>query len=131
MPGGSASNLVAYIARGEMGLSVMMTTASTLAAIVTTPLLTTLLVGTLVAVDPAAMFLSTLQARARGGGAAGAAAAQLTSACRRLRPAPPRSPAHALQTLKPPPTTHPSTTCYPNPHKTLLQNPPKPPKTRK
>lgn len=45
MPGGSASNLVAYIAKGEMGLSVMMTTASTLAAIVTTPLLTSLLVS--------------------------------------------------------------------------------------
>jgi BASS family bile acid:Na+ symporter len=61
MPGGTASNIVAYIARGEMGLSVMMTTASTLAAVVTTPLLTSILVGTLVPVDPRAMFLSTLQ----------------------------------------------------------------------
>ena len=44
-----------------MPLSVMMTTASTLVAIVTTPLLTSILVGTLVPVDPKAMFLSVLQ----------------------------------------------------------------------
>jgi len=44
-----------------MPLSVMMTTASTLMAVVTTPLLTSLLVGTLVPVDPTAMLLSTLQ----------------------------------------------------------------------
>ena len=61
MPGGTASNIVAYIAKGDMPLSVMMTTASTLAAVFTTPLLTSLLVGTLVPVDAAAMFLSTLQ----------------------------------------------------------------------
>ena len=61
MPGGTASNIVAYIAKGDMPLSVMMTTASTLAAVFTTPLLTSLLVGTLVPVDATAMFLSTLQ----------------------------------------------------------------------
>lgn len=44
MPGGTASNIVAYIAKGDMPLSVMMTTASTLMAVVTTPLLTSLLV---------------------------------------------------------------------------------------
>ncbi|KAG2496634.1 hypothetical protein HYH03_005454 [Edaphochlamys debaryana] len=61
MPGGTASNIVAYIAKGDMPLSIMMTTASTLMAIFTTPILTTLLVGTLVPVDPKAMFLSVLQ----------------------------------------------------------------------
>ncbi len=61
MPGGTASNIVAYIARGEMPLSVMMTTASTLTAVVSTPLLTSALVGTLVAVDARALFMSTLQ----------------------------------------------------------------------
>lgn len=44
-----------------MGLSLMMTTASTLMAIVMTPLLTLQLVGTLVPVNPKAMFLSVLQ----------------------------------------------------------------------
>ncbi|PNW75582.1 hypothetical protein CHLRE_12g532500v5 [Chlamydomonas reinhardtii] len=61
MPGGTASNIVAYIAKGDMPLSIMMTTASTLMAIATTPILTSLLVGTLVPVDPRAMFLSVLQ----------------------------------------------------------------------
>eukprot|EP00877_Chromochloris_zofingiensis_P002952 jgi/Chrzof1/12658/Cz07g02190.t1 len=61
MPGGTASNIVAYIAKGDMPLSVMMTTASTLMAVFTTPILTSLLVGTLVPVDATAMFLSTLQ----------------------------------------------------------------------
>ena len=48
-----------------MGLSIMMTTASTLAAIVMTPLLTTWLAGTIVPVDPKALFMSTLQAGCR------------------------------------------------------------------
>eukprot|EP00798_Chlamydomonas_sp_ICE-L_P010342 gene10342-8278_t len=60
-PGGTASNIVAYIGKGEMGLSILMTTASTIAAIFMTPLLTTWLAGTLVPVDPSALFLSTLQ----------------------------------------------------------------------
>jgi hypothetical protein len=61
MPGGTASNIVAYIARGDMPLSIMMTTASTIMAVFTTPLLTSLLVGTLVPVDARAMFMSVLQ----------------------------------------------------------------------
>jgi bile acid:Na+ symporter, BASS family len=62
-PGGTASNIVAYVARGDMALSIMMTTASTLAAIVATPLLTAKLVGTLVPVDAAALCVSTVQVR--------------------------------------------------------------------
>jgi predicted Na+-dependent transporter len=46
MPGGTASNIVAYIAKGDMPLSIMMTTASTIMAVFTTPLLTSLLVRT-------------------------------------------------------------------------------------
>lgn len=61
MPGGTASNIVAYIARGDMPLSIMMTTASTMMAVFTTPLLTNILVGTLVPVDPKAMFMSVVQ----------------------------------------------------------------------
>jgi BASS family bile acid:Na+ symporter len=61
MPGGTASNIVAYIARGYMPLSIMMTTASTLTACLTTPALTSLLVGTLVPVNAQALFLSTIQ----------------------------------------------------------------------
>lgn len=61
MPGGTASNIVAFIARGDMPLSVMMTSASTLMAVFMTPLLSTLLVGQLVPMDAKAMFLSVLQ----------------------------------------------------------------------
>jgi bile acid:Na+ symporter, BASS family len=60
-PGGTASNVVSFIARADVALSVAMTTASTLAAVLLTPLLTQLLVGRLVEVDTLGLFLSTLQ----------------------------------------------------------------------
>ena len=50
-PGGTASNVVTYIARGHVALSVAMTMASTLAAVVLTPLLTGTLAGTYVEID--------------------------------------------------------------------------------
>lgn len=59
-PGGTASNVIAFLARGDVALSVAMTTASTLAAPMLTPLLTLLLAGERVPVDAAAMFLSIL-----------------------------------------------------------------------
>ena len=43
-PGGTASNVVCFIARTNIALSVSLTTVSTLAAVVMTPLLTTFLV---------------------------------------------------------------------------------------
>ncbi len=60
-PGGTASNVVTYLARANVALSVLMTTASTLGAAVMTPLLTKMLAGTLVPVDAVGLFLSTLQ----------------------------------------------------------------------
>jgi BASS family bile acid:Na+ symporter len=60
-PGGTASNVVTYLARADVPLSVAMTTASTLGAVVATPLLTALLLGTLVPVSAAALLASTLQ----------------------------------------------------------------------
>ena len=50
-PGGTASNIVAYLARGNVALSVAMTMASTLAAVVLTPLLTGVLAGAYVEID--------------------------------------------------------------------------------
>jgi Sodium Bile acid symporter family len=61
----TASNIITYLARADVGLSVMMTTASTLAAVVMTPLLTTKLIGTMVPVDGMALFVSTLQVRSK------------------------------------------------------------------
>jgi len=60
-PGGTASNVVAFIAKADVCLSVVMTAFSTLAAVVMTPLLTTTLVGTRVPVDAWGLFQSTLQ----------------------------------------------------------------------
>ncbi|KAL4428699.1 hypothetical protein ABPG77_009805 [Micractinium sp. CCAP 211/92] len=60
-PGGTASNVVTYLAKADVTLSVAMTTASTLGAVVFTPLLTQALLGTLVPVDAMALLVSTLQ----------------------------------------------------------------------
>jgi predicted Na+-dependent transporter len=46
-----ASNVATYIAHGDVALSVLMTTASTVGAIVMTPLLVKVLAGALVPVD--------------------------------------------------------------------------------
>lgn len=60
-PGGTASNVVTYIARADVALSVLMTTCTTLGAVVLTPLLTKLLAGRMVEVDAWGLFFSTLQ----------------------------------------------------------------------
>lgn len=60
-PGGTASNIVTYIARGNVALSVLMTAASTLSAVVMTPFLTAKLAGQFVAVDAVGLLISTLQ----------------------------------------------------------------------
>lgn len=60
-PGGTASNVVAYIARADVALSVLMTTCTTLGAVILTPLLTKLLAGRLVEVDAWGLFRSTLE----------------------------------------------------------------------
>ena len=60
-PGGTASNVVTYLAQGNVALSVLMTAASTFMAVVMTPMLTSRLVGQYVAVDAGSLFFSTLQ----------------------------------------------------------------------
>lgn len=50
-PGGTASNIVTFLARGNVALSVVMTMTSTLAAVVLTPLLTGWLAGAYVEID--------------------------------------------------------------------------------
>ena len=59
-PGGTASNVITYLSRGDLALSVGMTGVSTLLAPIMTPLLVWLLAGKTVDVDVAAMFLSIL-----------------------------------------------------------------------
>ncbi|KAL0017967.1 hypothetical protein WJX77_001251 [Trebouxia sp. C0004] len=60
-PGGQSSNVATYIAHGDVALSVLMTTASTLGAIVMTPLLTKTLAGAYIAVDAKGLAVSTFQ----------------------------------------------------------------------
>ena len=59
-PGGTASNVITYLAKGDLALSVGMTGVSTLLAPLLTPLLTWALAGKSVNVDVAGMFLSVL-----------------------------------------------------------------------
>ena len=57
-PGGTASNVITYLAKGDLALSVGMTATSTLLAPILTPLLTWLMAGTFVDVDAMGMLLS-------------------------------------------------------------------------
>ncbi len=59
-PGGTASNVITYLAKGDLALSVGMTAVSTLLAPVLTPLLVWLLAGATVDVDVIGMLLSIL-----------------------------------------------------------------------
>lgn len=59
-PGGTASNVITYLAKGDLALSVGMTGVSTLLAPLLTPLLTWTLAGKSIQVDVASMFLSIL-----------------------------------------------------------------------
>jgi BASS family bile acid:Na+ symporter len=60
-PGGTASNVVTYLAGADVPLSVLMTMCSTFAAVIMTPLLTEALAGTLVPVDGMGLLVSTAQ----------------------------------------------------------------------
>jgi BASS family bile acid:Na+ symporter len=59
--GGQASNLCTYIAKGDVALSVLMTTATTLGAIIMTPLICKTLLGAIVPVDAVGVAISTIQ----------------------------------------------------------------------
>ena len=60
-PGGTASNVIAYLAKAEVALSVSMTACSTLAAILMTPFLTLQLSGSYLDVPTRGLFFSTLK----------------------------------------------------------------------
>merc|ERR1719238_1507061 len=59
--GGQASNLCAYIVKGDVALSVLMTTCTTIGAIFMTPLICKLLLGAIVPVDAVGVAISTVQ----------------------------------------------------------------------
>src|SRR5690606_28563130 len=59
--GGTASNVIDYLSRGDVPLSVTMTSVSTLLAPIATPFLLLWLAGAWMPVDPKSMMLSILQ----------------------------------------------------------------------
>lgn len=59
--GGQASNLCAHIAKGDVALSIIMTTATTVGVIFMTPLICASVLGTVVPVDAVGIMISTLQ----------------------------------------------------------------------
>lgn len=61
VPGGTASNVMVYLAKGNLALSVAMTSLSTLLAPLVTPLLLLLLAGQWMPVDPIAMTKTIIQ----------------------------------------------------------------------
>ena len=60
-PGGTASNVVAYLAKADVALSVTLTTVSTLLAPIITPILVQVLAGTLTEIDGGPMAISILK----------------------------------------------------------------------
>lgn len=60
-PGGTSSNVITYLAKGDVALSVTITSVSTLLAPIITPLLTQWLAGALLPVDAGSMAWSIVQ----------------------------------------------------------------------
>ena len=60
-PGGTASNVIAYLANAHVALSIAMTAVSTFTAIIFTPILTAQLSGTYVDIAASGLFFSTLK----------------------------------------------------------------------
>ena len=60
-PGGTSSNVMTYLSKGDVALSVGMTAVSTVLAPILTPLLTLLYAGQRVDVNPMSMFLSIVK----------------------------------------------------------------------
>ena len=60
-PGGTSSNVLTFMSKGDVPRSVTMTSVSTLISPIMTPLLTYLIIGQRISFDPVGMFLSILQ----------------------------------------------------------------------
>lgn len=60
-PGGTASNVISYLAKGDVALSIVLTSVSTLISFVMTPLLTWIYIGQTIDVDMYGMLVSILQ----------------------------------------------------------------------
>ena len=60
-PGGTSSNVITYMSKGDLALSVTMTSVSTVLSPILTPAITYLLIGQRISFDPVGMFISIVQ----------------------------------------------------------------------
>ena len=88
-PGGTASNVIAFIARADVALSVTMTTASTLLAALATPALIALLAGSRIDVPVIGLLIDTVQVVILPVAAGALLKARFPRACDRLLPVAP------------------------------------------
>ena len=61
VPGGTASDVITFLAKGDLALSVSLTAVSTLLSPLLTPLITLILIGNNITFDPTEMFISIVQ----------------------------------------------------------------------
>lgn len=61
VPGGMASDLITFLAKGDLALSVSLTAVSTLISPILTPIITLLLIGSTISFSPVDMFISIFQ----------------------------------------------------------------------
>ena len=61
VPGGTASDVVTFLAKGDLELSVSLTAVSTVISPILTPIITLILIGNQIAFNPVDMFISIVQ----------------------------------------------------------------------
>lgn len=61
VPGGTASDVITFLAKGDLALSVSLTAVSTVISPIVTPIITLILIGNQIAFNPVEMFISIVQ----------------------------------------------------------------------
>ena len=61
VPGGTASDVITFLARGDLALSVSLTAVSTVISPILTPLITLILIGNQISFNPTEMFISIVE----------------------------------------------------------------------
>ena len=61
VPGGTASDVITFLAKGDLALSVSLTAVSTVISPILTPIITLILIGNQIAFNPVDMFISIIQ----------------------------------------------------------------------
>ncbi len=61
VPGGTASDVITFLAKGDLALSVSLTAVSTIISPILTPLITLILIGNQISFNPTEMFISIIE----------------------------------------------------------------------